>query len=275
MKDEQRALMRKVLLRAARKAGASLMKMRADVVSSFTLGDGSNQNHFKGKLSLVTSADKLSDSIIRRQIRGAFPSHAILTEESGLRQGSSEWMWVVDPLDGTYNFAAGLPLFNVSIALLKDGSPEMAVVYNPLLREFFYGERDRGAFLNKKRIHVSSKRLLRNTSISIENSVENRYIEMSEKTYSAFNKNSYTNIMRSLELTLAYVAAGRLDAVIITGTHPWDFLAGALLIEEAGGRVEDLASRDGSFSLGSKLILASNKNLFGMLKRRMKMALHL
>jgi myo-inositol-1(or 4)-monophosphatase len=189
---------------------------------------------------LVTEADKQSEREIIEVLKTSYPHHAILAEESGLHTlEKSDFLWAIDPLDGTTNYAHQFPFVAVSIALLHQGKPLVGVVYNPLLGELFTGGLGLGAFLNENPIRVSKTALLKNSLLATgfpyrrREIVENNYREFCHLT----NLTQGVRRAGSASLDLAYVACGRFDGYWESELNPWDIAAGALLVEEAGGKV--------------------------------------
>lgn len=211
----------------------------------------------KGEFDLVTEADRASERLIVDRLRSHFPSHSIVAEEGGGQEGSSEYRWYVDPLDGTTNFAHGFPAFNVTLALERAGELIAGVVFDPLRNEMFTAERGSGAYLNHRRIHVSK-------TSSIETSLSATGFP-SRKRHENVNVHFFYQVAMlshgvrragAAALDLAYVACGRLDAFWEFGLNPWDIAAGVLLIEEAGGACSDM--RGGALNLRGPHILADN-----------------
>ena len=212
----------------------------------------------KGVIDLVTEFDKRSEELIISAIQQNFPDHAILAEESGHHNAISEYQWVIDPLDGTTNFAHGIPLFSVSIALLKNNSPVVGVVYDPLRDEMFSAELGYGATLNNHGIHVSSRTDLGQAVIStgfpydLRTNPRNnlaQFVEFQRLTQAVRH-------LGSAAIDCSWTAMGRLDGYWELGIKPWDIGAGALIVREAGGRV---TSVDGAENfLASDSILVSN-----------------
>ena len=204
---------------------------------------GSAKVSTKGDINLVTEADIAAENLIIERIRSYYPQHGILAEESGeatLVGGKrSEWKWIIDPLDGTTNYAHGYPCFCVSIALERDGQLEIGVVYDPMRDEMFLAERGKGAYLNGKPLRVSSATELQ------------RSLLVTGFPYNAWNtpQDNFANFARfgkltqgvrrlgSAALDLSYVAAGRFDGFWEMSLNPWDVAAGGLICEEAGARV--------------------------------------
>ncbi len=197
---------------------------------------------YKGEIDLVTDADKASERAIVEAIGRRFPGHAVLAEEGG-GQGDAEWRWVIDPLDGTTNFAHRYPFFCVSIALEHRGAPHLGVVYDPLRDECFAAMRGHGATLNGAPIAVSRvdrlERALAATGFPYD------VHERPEETLRFFAPflSRVQGVRRdgSAALNLAYLACGRFDLFWETKLHAWDVAAATLIVEEAGGRVTDFA----------------------------------
>ncbi|MCS7050275.1 MAG: inositol monophosphatase [Thermomicrobium sp.] len=213
---------------------------------------------FKGAVDLVTDVDVASERLIVETIRAAFPDHALLTEEgSGDGALDAPALWVIDPLDGTTNFAHGYPMFCVSIAFVRDGRPHVGVVYQPLLDELFVAERGVGAFLNGDRLAVSPHAELRNALLATGFPYDRDRRRQALDAFGRFTLSARA-IRRdgSAALNLAYVAAGRFDGFWEQELSPWDTAAGVLLVEEAGGRVTDYSGRP--YRLGQGTCVASN-----------------
>jgi myo-inositol-1(or 4)-monophosphatase len=200
----------------------------------------------KGDIDLVTEADLASEKLIIERIRSHYPRHAILAEESGASDGimtaaeKSEWRWVVDPLDGTTNYAHGYPCFCVSIAVERAGRIEIGVVYDPVRDELFAAERGQGATLNERRIRVSAIEDLNRAMVCTGFPYDVRERPRFARHFTNFTMQAQA-VRRdgSAALDLASVACGRFDGFWEDGLQPWDTAAGVILIEEAGGRVTD------------------------------------
>lgn len=208
---------------------------------------------------LVTEADKESEKVILDLIKKTFPSHAILSEEAGLHQiNSTEYTWVVDPLDGTTNYTHQYPAVSISIALLHHEEPIIGIVHNPIYEELFHAAKEQGSFLNGKPIHVSTVSGLSQSLLATGFAYDRR--ETEENNYREFcHMTHHSQGVRrggSAALDLAYVAAGRLDGFWERGLNPWDIAAGVILIEEAGGKVSSY--RGNELLLSSGRILATN-----------------
>ena len=212
---------------------------------------------YKGDVDLVTQADRRSEEAIVKRLAHYFPNHSIAAEEGLGREGSSEFCWHVDPLDGTTNFAHGYPCFSISIALTQRGSLVAAAVYNPIYNELFAAARGAGATLNGKRIFVSKVDSLATSLLCTGFPVHKRQATPNIHYYWEFTLRSH-GVRRdgSAALDLASVAAGRFDGFWEFGLKPWDTAAGVLLVEEAGGRVSDFQGEP--YQLGGPVILATN-----------------
>ncbi len=194
-----------------------------------------------GGIDVVTCADRASEDVILSAIKGRFPDHDILSEETGKLQNESPWLWVVDPLDGTMNFAHGYPVFSVSIALLRDGEPLVGMVYDPVSKESFHGFKGGGAHVNGKPISVSWTSRLNESHVGTGFPHDRAYGPDT-------NVPEFCRVVLAVQgirckgspaLDLAYVACGRLDAFWEPRLKPFDLAAGILLVQEAGGRITD------------------------------------
>jgi myo-inositol-1(or 4)-monophosphatase len=212
----------------------------------------------KGAINIVTDVDIASERLIRDQIATHYPRHQVLAEEGGLAESASEYRWVVDPLDGTTNFAHGYPVFCVSIALEYQGEAVLGVVYDPMRDELFTAERGGGAALNNRPIRVSV------TGALIESLLSTGF-PYDIKTSTLTNLDHWANFAMNAQalrrdgaaaLDLCYVACGRFDGFWELNLSPWDTAAGTLIVTEAGGRVTDF--RGNKFSNYERQVVASN-----------------
>jgi myo-inositol-1(or 4)-monophosphatase len=197
----------------------------------------------KSEIDLVTESDLASERLIIDRIRTYYPRHSILAEESGAstpHENESGWRWIIDPLDGTTNYAHGYPCFCVSIALENQGRMEIGVVYDPIRDEMFAAERGQGASLNGRRITVSQTRSLASALLCTGFPYDVRERNEFARHFASFIMHAQ-GVRRdgAAALDLAYVAAGRFDGFWEEGLKPWDVAAGALIIEEAGGRISN------------------------------------
>ena len=216
----------------------------------------------KGAIDLVTEADLASEKLIIERIRSHYPRHAILAEESGASENNSgnlsaEWKWIIDPLDGTTNYAHGYPCFCVSIGVERDGKLELGVVYDPMRNEMFTAERGQGATLNERPMRVSAVAELSRAMLCTGFPYNVRERPDFAREFSNFTMQAQA-VRRdgSAALDLAYVACGRFDGFWEDGLKPWDIAAGVLLIEEAGGSVTDF--QGALLDIYSPRVLASN-----------------
>lgn len=213
---------------------------------------------YKGRINIVTEADHASEALIIKRIRNAYPDHDILTEESPGIVTGSDFRWIIDPLDGTTNYAHGYPVFCVSVALEIKGEICLGAVYNPMLEEMFSTEKGAGAFLNGEKIHVSATEDLTKSLLTtgfpydVRDSAENNinYFNMMAVNVQAIRRAG------AAALDMSYVAAGRFDGFWELKLMPWDTAAAWLLVTEAGGRVTNLAGEP--FFLQAPHVLASN-----------------
>lgn len=246
-----------IALRAARSAGEKILRSseRMDKVKVDE----------KGRNDFVTDVDRASEQEIIHQLQKAYPDHRILGEESGyIGKEDSDYLWIIDPLDGTTNFICGIPHYAVSIGCFYKGRPEHAVVYDPVKQEEFTASRGRGAYLNDRRIRVTNR-------IQMNGAIFATGIPFSKPSID--HMEPYLNCMRTLaeqssgirrlgvaSLDLAYVAAGRFDAYWEMSLKPWDIAAGILLVKEAGGIVSDF--QGGNDYMESGHTVAATPKLF-------------
>lgn len=212
------------------------------------------------RADLVTLADGASERVVVDRLRADFPNASFLGEEGGLQTGTSQERWIIDPLDGTTNFAHSYPIFCVSIAFEREGEVIVAVIYAPAMNEWFVAERGRGATFNDRPIRVSA---IDSAAASLVcTGFQPAHYERNMQYFDAASK-ATQGVRRdgSAALNLAYVAAGRFDAFWEFDLHEWDTAAGALLVREAGGRVSTI--EDAAWSLTSPSVLTSNGLVHG------------
>lgn len=241
---------------AARKAGGLIIQYQRKLESIPV--------EQKARHDYVTEVDRQCEALIISEIQRRYRDHAFLGEESG-RQGDSEYLWVIDPLDGTSNYLHGIPHVAVSIALIVKGRIEVGVVYDPLRDEQFTAIRGEGAMLDQRRIRVSSRNSLEGAIIATAFPFrKRRFLEPYQGMLNAvFDKIEDIRRAGTASLDLAYVAAGRMDAYFELGLKPWDIAAGALLVREAGGVVHDIAGGE-NFLESGHVIAAPFKLMTGL-----------
>jgi len=215
---------------------------------------------YKSKRNPVTVADTESEDFLVNAIRSRFPGHSILTEERKQTRKSSEFEWIIDPLDGTVNFLHSLPVFCVSVALMRRGVAEIGVVYAPALGEIFTAWKGQGAFANGKKVTVSQ------TGDLLHSLLATGFAYIREET----QQNNQANFNRlnlkvhgvrrlgSAALDLCYVACGRFDGFWELHLSPWDVAAGSLIVTEAGGRVTEIDGQD-NYIYGQNIVASNGK----------------
>lgn len=200
----------------------------------------------EGVNNLVTEADHASEKVIIEAIRSEFPDHYILSEEAGEMAQDSTFKWIIDPIDGTVNFANGIPICCVSIGLEQDGQMIMGAVYNPFLNEFFFAQRGFGATLNDKVIKVSHKNDL--AKGCLVTGFPYSYLDAENGPLEVFDTFIRAGVpirrLGSAAIDLCWVAAGRFDGFYEHKLEAWDSAAGFLILEEAGGKVTNLRGED-------------------------------
>jgi myo-inositol-1(or 4)-monophosphatase len=248
-----------IAIKAARGAGAIINRASLDLDRL--------QVNTKAPNDFVTEVDHAAEASIIETLLGAYPGHGILAEESGSTKGAkdSDYLWIIDPLDGTTNFIHGFPTYAVSIALSFRNQIQQAVVYDPARNDLFFASKGRGAFLNDKRLRVSKRNRMAEALIGTgfpfrKGDDFDRYVRL------------FTTVMKSCAgvrrpgaaaLDLCYVAAGWYDGFFETGLSPWDCAAGSLMITEAGGLVGNFTG-DADF-LFRREVVAGNPKIYGQL----------
>jgi myo-inositol-1(or 4)-monophosphatase len=248
-----------IAIKAARAAGAIINRASLDLERL--------QVSSKAPNDFVTEVDHAAEAAIIDTLLGAYPGHAILAEESGSSRGArdSEYVWIIDPLDGTTNFIHGLPTYAVSIALAFRKQVQQAVVYDPARNDLFYATRGRGAYLNDKRLRVSRRSRMADALIGTgfpfrKGDDLGRYLHMMEavmKVCAGMRRPG------AAALDLCYVAAGWYEGFFETGLSPWDVAAGSLLVTEAGGLVGNFTG-EADF-LERREVVAGNPKIYAQL----------
>lgn len=238
----------KTAIEAAKEAGNIQLKRR----------DNIGEIKYKGDINIVTEIDILCEQKIIEIIKDHYPEHSILSEERGEILTKSDFKWIIDPIDGTTNYAHGFPCYCSSVALEFKGDVIVGVVYQPVLDELFTVQKGKGAFLNGNRIRVSKTMTLKKSLLATGFAYDVHKSEIN-------NIDHFTNFIKqsqavrrpgSAALDLCYVAAGRFEGFWELKLHPWDVAAGVLLVQEGGGMVTGIAG--GNYSIYSSNILASN-----------------
>jgi len=245
-----------IAVKAARRAGSIINRATQDL-DLLTV-------QRKGNHDYVSEVDKMAEQAIVETLLEAYPDHAILAEEGGA-QGNSEYVWIIDPLDGTTNFLHGLPQFAVSIALQHKGLLSQAVVFDPSRNELYTATRGRGTYLNDRRLRVSKQTRLEDALIGTgfpyhDFSFMDAYMKIFKDL---MPKVAGVRRPGAASLDLAYVAAGRYDGFWEAGLKQWDMAAGILLIQEAGGLVTDFEGGENVLSSGN--IVGGNPKIFAQL----------
>lgn len=231
-----------------KKAGKELLKLYS--THKFT-------SKYKSKHQLVTSADIKMNKIIIEGIKKHFPDHSFLSEESGRSKNKSDYLWILDPVDGTTNFFMHNPLFAISLGLVYKDKIVLGIVYAPAVDELYVAEPGKGSKLNGKKIKVANRKTIDQSLLTYCHGTGIASWKKAIKMYSYYKlRASFIRQLGSASLELGYVAAGRTDSIIIPGVHAWDAVAGVLIVREAGGRVTDFEGKE--WTIKSKDMLASN-----------------
>ena len=250
----------KFIQKIAKEAGGAVLKRF-----------GKDQVHYQKsahRIDAVTKADLLSDKILVSAIKKAYPEHGIISEESGKVNEAAEYVWILDPIDGTFNFAFGVPLFGVMIALAHKGKVILAAVNMPATNEFFYAREGRGAFLNGRRIHCSNTRTIVHSAGYGGSTLRDRAKTFVEKIIHS-EKAEYM-ILGSFNCCAnhCYVAAGRRDWIVSVSGKIWDFAPAYLLLKESGCKVTDVNGKP--WKLGMLEMVAANPRLHKQLLKLTK-----
>lgn len=247
--DTVRQKIRKELPILVKKTGQQLLKIFRN----------NKKNHliFKSKHEIATSADFIAEKIILKKIKALTPDWRIISEEKGDNQKKSDYLWTIDPLDGTTNFYMGNPLFAMQIALLYKKEPILAWIYAPAINEYYFAEKNKGAFLNNKKIKVS-KNNLQHALLTYCHGSKSSQIKQALKIYNYFKLKSFDiRQIGSAALEFGWVAKGRTDCYISPSANPWDICPGVLLIKEARGNVYNFKGK--AWTLNSQNVFAANQ----------------
>jgi myo-inositol-1(or 4)-monophosphatase len=243
-----------VMVGAARKAGRSLARDFGEVEQL--------QVSLKGPGNFVSAADHKAEQIIYDELSKAREGYGFLMEERGAVEGADKThRWIVDPLDGTTNFLHGIPIFNISIGLEREGQIVAGVVYNPAMDELYTVEKGKGAFMNDRRLRVSGRRNLIDCVMSTGTPTMNATVhdKFLGEVRTVMNKVASFRRLGSAALDLCWVASGRFDGFWERNLHAWDMAAGLLMVREAGGYVTDI--NGGTDMFGTHSIVAANTHM--------------
>tara|TARA_Y200000002_G_scaffold367798_1_gene360198 strand:+ start:483 stop:1283 length:801 start_codon:yes stop_codon:yes gene_type:complete len=248
-----------LIIKACTKASRSLIRDFGEIENL--------QVSSKGPGDFVTSADKRTEKIIINELQKAHPEYGIVTEEAGIiNKSNTQNRWIIDPIDGTFNFLKGIPQFAISIGYEKNNEIKCGVIFNPIMNEMFLAEKGNGAYLNNSRIRVSNKKKIKDALVVTGGPKQASKIK--EKIFSEYvnvsNNVSHVRKFGSAALDMAYVACGRFDGYWQREINYWDIAAGLVILKEAGGFV-DFFEEDTNLPL-KKNILASNSNIHDELK---------
>lgn len=261
--------MKNYIIQLAKKAGAEIHKrFNKDRIIKV-----------KKKSQILTQADLVADKIIVAGLKKKFPSHGILSEESGLQKNKthppkrsvsgSDYLWVIDPLDGTTNYAIGSPLFGVGISLFFKDQPILAVAYLPAMNELYFAEKGKGAYLNNKKIKVSNTKTVATSLLTYCHGSAPKDIKRGMKVYQKIKLSGLDcRQLGSAAVEFAFVAAGRTESILLPGAHVWDVGPGTLIVREAGGKVTDFQGKN--WNLKSKDVVASNGKIHNQLLKMLK-----
>lgn len=244
---------------ASREAGKILMAR---------LG-GSNDIHVKGKRNIVTEADLASEKYILQVIKEEYPQHGILSEEQGEDNPDREYVWIVDPLDGTNNFFFGIPYFCVNVALTHNEDVIMGVTYDPVRDEMFHATKFGGAFLNGSKIRISAVNTLLNASVGVDlGYVREQAKAILDVALKLLPQIHCLRLLGSASLGMAYVACGRFSLYCHRHLYPWDTASGLVLIKEAGGEVKGWSGKPAN--IHEQQIIAANDKLLSEFEQWLK-----
>lgn len=252
--------MLEIAIQAAKEAGEILKRYF----------ETSLERRLKDDSSIVTEADEKAEERIIEILKSHYPGHGFLGEETGEQNPGAEYVWIIDPLDGTRNFVNGIPIFATSIGLVRSGKPVIGVIYNPVTDTLLSGKEGKGAYWNGKQVHVS-EREASDATFSMGTSAKKEDKNLVAQCF--FHAETYVRSVRylgSAVMDLAYVARGGTEGCIHIGTKKWDYAAGALLVLEAGGTITDF---DGNpWDMEKNYFIASNGKIHSQLLDLIKSA---
>ncbi len=217
---------------------------------------------------IVTKYDQLTDRFLVQKIKREFPEHSILSEEGGIIRRKKEFLWIVDPLDGSGNFANKNPLFSVCVCLCLKNEPFLSAIYAPAINEFYYAKKSNGAYLNGKKIKVSKINKLKESYIVYCEGNEKNKKRIAKIFFEIYPKVTDLRKIGSAGIESAWVAAGRVEGYYTTKIDPWDVAAGVLLVKEAGGEVSDFQGKP--WKLKKSDLIFTNKKIHTKLVNYLK-----
>ena len=252
--------MKSLMLKAAKAAGKVVLKNYGKV----------GKIRLKAPRSIVTKVDILSEQTIVKIISKKFPKHNFITEESEFIDNKSKFTWIIDPIDGTTNFVSGIPNFAVSIALAKNNSVVMGVVYNPYTEDMYIAEKGKGSYLNNKRLKVSTKKrfdeCVLGFSLPSDIGLSRKSLSILGRNYGTFRALRNTG---SAALNLCYVADKKFDLYFTLNLHSWDVAAAKLVVEEAGGKTTNIHNK--KWTIEDRSIVGSNRIIHNKFIRLLKL----
>ena len=251
--------MEEFVKKITKEAGAAILKKFGKAGVKYTKKDASD---------VVTEADLKANDIITKAIKKKYPSHAIISEETGEYQSGAEYCWIIDPLDGTRNFLTRTPMFAVMIGLARNGKIELATIYNPCTDELFFAKKGKGVFLNEKRVYCSQQKTWKNSwgIVSVNMSGKNPINLLKLLKYSKKEK-FWISAFGSAGVSVMYQADGRRDWRASRGGGLWDYAAASLILMEAGCKVTNFKGEP--WSIKDREILSANKYLHAKLLKIM------
>ena len=236
--------------RITKEAGDAILKKFGKIGVKYTKEDA---------VDVVTEADLISNKILIGAIKKKYPTHAIISEETGEHQNGAEYCWIIDPLDGTRNFATRTPMFGVLVGLARNGKMEMATIYNPCTDELFFAQRGKGSFLNGKRTHCSKHKTWADSYglVNVEMSGKRKSLIVRKLLKNSKKEKIWISAVGSSAISTLYQADGRRDWRVSVGGGLWDYASPALILKEAGCVVTNLKGEP--WSIKDREILAANK----------------
>jgi myo-inositol-1(or 4)-monophosphatase len=240
---------------------SSVVRETGDLLKSEFESRGNYDFSIKAKGEIVTKADKLAEERIIAAIKENHPEHSILSEESGMSGDEEGYVWIVDPLDGTTNFAMKVPFFNTTIALVKDGKIVLGFVYAPMFDEFYWAVDGEGAYLNDEKIAVNADSEAKSSLHAFCYGGEGK-MAAADYYKKSLAEGYQVRQLGAAALELARIGSGILDSIIVPAANPWDVAAGALIVQEAGGVVTDLEGKEYGLKSKSGIIAAANEEVY-------------